>query len=147
METKLANTKQAGFTMLELMIVIVIIGVLMSIAIPAYTSSVQKSRRTDAKNALLDLATREEKFYSVNNKYTQTATDLYGGTVTFPMNVQTGGTAYYQVDVPTLTAAGTTTSAYFQATATPVAPQDTDACGTFNLDSLGAQGAATTNCW
>jgi len=48
-----------GFTLVELMVVIVIASILMAIAIPSYKNSIRKSRRTDAKTALLDLAGRE----------------------------------------------------------------------------------------
>ena len=159
-----ANTckpNHAGFTLLELMVVVVIIGILAAIAIPAYTSSVQKSRRTDAKNALLDLATKEEKWYSVNNAYSVTASDLYGSSSSYPLAVQTGSTPYYNLSVTSSSAsAAATTSgtaaAYFFATAVPIDPQTADtACYTFTIDSFGVTGnvdsnssALTgTNCW
>ena len=55
-----------GFTLVELMVVIVIASILMAIAVPSYKNSIRKSRRTDAKTALLDLAGREERFNSTN---------------------------------------------------------------------------------
>jgi type IV pilus assembly protein PilE len=53
------RTDSRGFTLVELMVVIVIASILMAIAIPSYKTSIRKSRRTDAKTALLDLAGRE----------------------------------------------------------------------------------------
>ncbi|HET9108841.1 MAG TPA: prepilin-type N-terminal cleavage/methylation domain-containing protein, partial [Steroidobacteraceae bacterium] len=44
-----------GFTLIELMIAVVVVAILMAIAVPSYESYVEKSRRTDAKTALLDL--------------------------------------------------------------------------------------------
>ncbi|TDK68733.1 type IV pilin protein [Sapientia aquatica] len=146
--------QQRGFTLIELMIVIVIIGVLAAIAIPAYNSSIQKSRRTDAKNGLLDLATREEKFYSQTNTYSSAMSDLYPGQTGSSLTVQTSGTAYYTLSVPTVTAASgaSATAAYFQATAVPISggAQANDACGTFTIDSNGVTsntGNTATNCW
>jgi type IV pilus assembly protein PilE len=126
---------QSGFTLIELMVVIIIIGIILKIAVPAYTSSVLASHRTDAKTALLDLATREEKFYSVQNKYSATASDLYGYTASttsgFP-DPQSGSTAYY-----TLTVTASPTSA-FQAKAALITAGD--ACGTFTIDNTGLTG-------
>lgn len=65
--------KQHGFTLVELVIVISLIGILAMIAIPAYTDSVTKARRTDGQAALMDLMVRQERFYTERNTY---ATDL-----------------------------------------------------------------------
>lgn len=143
---------QLGFTLIELMIAILIIGILAKLAVSAYTSSIQQAHRTDAKTALLDLATRQEKFYSVNNQYTNSATSLYGGSASFPMNVQSGGTAYYAIQTPTVTAATGSTAATFTAQATRIAgtTQATDACGDFTITNTGVVGNVNntaTNCW
>ena len=87
--------QQGGFTLIELLVVIAIIGILLAIATPAYTSYVQQAHRTDAKNALLDLAAREEKYFSINNTYTADPTQLYGSGTTFPLGVNSNGTTYY----------------------------------------------------
>jgi len=135
----------AGFTLIELMITVAVVAILAAIAYPSYLSQIQKSRRTDAKTALLDLATREERYFSINNAYASTAAALnYGGT--FPINVLTGGTAFYQLSV---TASTTTT---LSATATPVGVQLSDTqCGTYSIDQLGTQGSTGTlgaaACW
>jgi len=147
------KVKQRGFTLLELMIVIVIIGILLKVAIPAYTSSVQKSNRTDAKTALLDLATREEKYYSIANTYTASASLLYTAASTFPLTTQSGNTAYYTLTAPTVTAATSTAPASFTAQAVPISgtTQATDPCGTFTITNTGVTGntggTQTTNCW
>src|ERR1700733_13568803 len=97
---------EAGFTLVELMVVIVIATVLLSIAIPGYQTQIRKSRRTEARTAVLDLASREERFLSTANNYSQTTTDLgYSGT--FPVTV---GAGYYTLNVtspdPAFVAAG-----------------------------------------
>ena len=61
----------AGFTLTELMIVVVIVAVLAAIAVPAYQGYTREARRADAHNALLMLANQQEKSYVANNAYTQ----------------------------------------------------------------------------
>jgi type IV pilus assembly protein PilE len=143
----------AGFTLIELMITLVVAAILVTIAVPAYTSQVRKSRRTEARTALLDLASREERFNSTNSAYTSSLASLgYSGTA-WPVNV---GSGYYQVSVKVCAAVtcGTDagTGAAFLLTATPAGPQAADTtCGSFTLDSTGTQtvtGTATAStCW
>ncbi len=70
-----------GFSLIELMIVLAIIGVLSAIAYPSYDSYMKKSRRSDAKIALQAMADKQERFYLQNNTYT-TNTANVGGTGT-----------------------------------------------------------------
>ena len=63
----------AGFTLTELMITVAIVGILASIAYPSYQDSVRKSRRGDAKAALMENAGFMERYYSTNFRYTATA--------------------------------------------------------------------------
>lgn len=62
--------KHNGFTLMELMIVVAIIGIMSAIAYPSYTSYVRKSARADAKVGLVKLADKQERFYLQNNTYT-----------------------------------------------------------------------------
>jgi len=146
--------RAAGFTLVELMVTVMIVAVLATIAVPSYLSSVRKSRRTEARQALLDLAGREERYLATNTTYSQTATDL--GYSTFPSTTQSG---YYtiKIDSATFTAPSATAAAYFKAIASPVAGkgQDRDsACASFSVDSQGVQKSAdgsgtdtTATCW
>lgn len=61
--------KIKGFTLVELLITLAILGVLAAIAYPAYNQHVIKARRSDAQIALLDLAARMERYYAENNSY------------------------------------------------------------------------------
>ncbi len=146
----------AGFTLIEMMVTVIIVAILATIAIPSYQKQVLKSRRTDAKTALLDLAAREERYYSTHNSYTSAAANLgYQGA--FPVTV---GSGYYNLSINVCGAATPPCAAdagaggSFSATATALTTQVKDTqCANFGLDSLGVQtvtGPATatpTTCW
>ena len=148
-----ARVRARGFTLIELMITVAIAAVLMSIAFPLYLHQIRESRRTDARSALLDLASREERYYSMQNAYSSTATDL--GYTAWP---QTVGSGYYQLSQPAnISAATATTPATFTLTAVPIAgkgqDKDTD-CQSFVVTQTGQEtstnGAgvdSSATCW
>lgn len=74
--TFVTHSGSRGFTLVELVIVISLIGILAMIAIPAYTDSVTKARRTDGQAALMDLMARQERFFTERNTYTTDLSDL-----------------------------------------------------------------------
>jgi len=140
-----------GFTLMELMVVVTIVGILAAIAYPSYQNSVRKSRRADAKGVLMEAAQWMERFYTENNRYDQ---NKAGTAVALPDNLQTspkeGTTKYYDIafnpDPP-----GTNT---FTLRATPktTSGQDQDPCGALTLTNTGAKGVLGTgatieNCW
>jgi type IV pilus assembly protein PilE len=151
------RSRVAGFTLIELMIVVVIIAILASIAVPAYTSSVRKSRRTEAKTALADLAAREERYFATQNVYSASPAALQYGAGSWPVSIGT----YYSISNVTATAAATTTTTTtpgtytLQITPSAGSPQLSDtACRTFQMDQTGKQtsqdsgGAdSTATCW
>ncbi len=65
--------RAGGFTLIELMVTLVVASILLAIAVPSYQAQVRKSRRTEARNAVMDLAAREERYFSVNNDYSASA--------------------------------------------------------------------------
>jgi type IV pilus assembly protein PilE len=137
-----------GFTLIELMVTIMVAAILAAIAVPSYTSQIRKSRRTDARTAVLDAAAREERLFATTNKYSQTTTDL--GYTTLP---QTIGAGYYQVDVKCTPDAATCSG--FTVTAVPLGAQLKDtACATYQVDQTGKQTVTGTSaadptspCW
>lgn len=148
----------AGFTLIELMIAVAIIGILIKVAYPAYTQSVLRSHRAEAKTALLDLASREERYFSTANQFSAAAPALgyaSGATLTAasPLPVLTGSSVYYNLSVQVPDpAASAATAPSFLATATAVNTQVNDTkCGNFSLTQAGVQGATGTDgaskCW
>lgn len=152
-----------GFTLIELMITVVIIGILAAIAYPAYTKYTMQSRRSDAYTALSQLSNNLEKFYSQCNGYTSDITTANGVNCTTPapagtLGLGTGGNQspnqYYSLTVITSSAAGAPPAGYLiTATAQNQQASDTD-CRTLTLDSTGAKkaknsgGADTSSvCW
>jgi type IV pilus assembly protein PilE len=153
--------RHRGFTLVELIVAMVILSILAAIAIPSYSQYVLKSHRTEAKAALMDAASLEERYFSTSNLYTTDPTQLGYGVAATPVPV---GTGYYVISIinsslpvaPTVAVPGGT-PATFTITAVP-APgsmqvNDT-ACASFTITSAGQQTALnsggvdnTANCW
>ena len=94
-----ASREPRGFTLMELMITLAIAAILASIAIPAYNSYILKSHRTEAKSALLDMASMEERYFSTTSSYSTTPSD-FGYSGNWPIVV---GSGYYQIHEANLT--------------------------------------------
>ncbi len=136
--------RKRGFTLIEIMIVVAIIGILSAIAFPAYQQYVRKSRRVDAKNAVLDMAAREERYFATNNKYSIKGTD-FGFSTDTAIAVTTGSKSYYALTITQ------TATSDFTVTAAPTGTQTADTCNSYIINSLGVQsnsgGASTADCW
>jgi|HubBroStandDraft_2_1064218.scaffolds.fasta_scaffold472823_2 type IV pilus assembly protein PilE len=133
-----------GFTLIELMVTVAIVGILATIAVASYQYEIQKSRRTDARSALMDLAGREEKLFSVTNAYSPNASDLG-----YPAFTTAVGSGYYTVAVTVDNAA---TPPSYLIIATAIGSQASDsACKTLTVDQTGVQGSTgsgtAATCW
>jgi type IV pilus assembly protein PilE len=136
----------AGFTLLEVLIVVAIIGFLMLITLPSYQESMRKGRRADAKALLMTAANREESHMLDRNTYTDDMTELG-----FAKDPMTSAEGHYTVAAAAC--AGSTIDKCYVLTATPVAggAQAKDArCTELTIDSTGkkdAKGTAKDECW
>ena len=126
--------KNFGFSLIELMITVAVIGILAAIAYPAYLDQVRKSRRADAQAALMNIAARQQQMLLDTRSYAATPSAL---NVTVPSSVQ-------QAYAVTITV-GTATVPSFTAIATPSGGQASDRCSVLTLDQTGAKTPA--NCW
>jgi type IV pilus assembly protein PilE len=131
-----------GFTLIELMIVVVIVGILVAVAYPSYQNQVRQTRRADGKAALLETAQRLERCFTRFNSYANggcgIAAELGGGGVT-------SAEGWY------LITDGNPGAATFSLVATPQDAQATDTrCGNLTLTHTGqrtASGTVPDTCW
>lgn len=146
--TPCSNT-QRGFTLIELMITVAIIGILASIAYPSYTKYVREARRAEAQSEMLRIQLGLEKWRANRASYRSDATPSVPGSATTNTPANAGFSninTYY-----TYTITGTTGSAYtINATAVAGKSQVNDvaggtSCTPLTLDQGGAKGPA--GCW
>lgn len=122
-----------GFTLIELMITVVIIGILAAIAWPSYQGFVEQGRRSDGQGALMDTAQALERCYTTYGAY-----DDNDCGVTFPQDSSEG---HYEITATTLT------DTTFTLEASPQGVQASDDCGDLTLEHTGAKGSDGTDCW
>ena len=70
------NSRERGFTLIELMIVVIIVAILTAVALPSYLAQIQKSRRAEAKSVLTQISTMQQQFRTEQNRFTADLTDL-----------------------------------------------------------------------
>ena len=143
--------KLKGFTLIELMVAVVIIGIVVAVALPSYQNHVRQSNRAVAKAILLENAQFMERFYTVNNQYDATVgADGIANTggddvdVALPLT-QSPKTGAVQYNISLQAVADAT----FTLRAVPVGSMAGDICGTFTLTNTGVQGAGgdVASCW
>lgn len=122
--------RQSGFTLIELMVVVVVIGILASIAYPSYLEYVAESKRAEGKAALALAAQRMERCFTANNTYAGCA-----------INVTVDSGSY------TVSLQGAATASTYVLQAVPAGGFSGDACGTLTVNQAGQTGAAQADCW
>ncbi|GGK01767.1 type 4 fimbrial biogenesis protein PilE [Pseudomonas matsuisoli] len=133
-----------GFTLIEVMIVVVIIGILASIAYPSYQSYVQRGNRTEGMALLSDAAARQERYFAQTRTYVTDSSKLES------LGLQKRDGAFMsQTQKYQLTVSGTDG---YTLTATPKGAQANDTkCGNLTLNAAGTRGASgsagAAECW
>jgi len=133
------NKPQQGFTLLELMIAVVIIGILAAIAYPAYEDALRKGRRADGHVTLIHYTGKQEQHFLENKSYASTITNIGGSADPAP-----SADGYYNTSVKAATAACPIATCFILE-AVPQNAQANDSCGTLSINSIGEK--AADNCW
>jgi type IV pilus assembly protein PilE len=123
-----------GFTLIEVMVVVVVVALLAAIGYPSYRDHLRKSARVAAQQELLELSAMQEKIYLNSNAFTSKLTNAYDGTTTGGLG-KTGGKS----TDGRYTLALTATAQTYTLSATPVAGSLQDGDGVFQLASTGTR--------
>ncbi len=135
----ITRNRMQGITLMELLIVMVIVGILAAIAYPSYQQYSARAKRTEAKAALLQIATNQERHYLQNNTYTADMTNL-GFDVASDFETETGS---YIVTVNAADANNFTATATYQ-----LGGEESNYCQTFTIDGRGTkESTPKTDCW
>ncbi|TXS91419.1 type IV pilin protein [Parahaliea maris] len=141
---------ESGFTLIEMMIVVVIVSILMLVALPAYQDSVIRAKRSAARTALSEIMSRQEQFFINNKSYATTLAEL-GLPASYFVN-ENAETATSTADRVYQIALVLDSGVFDAATATPQNTQTKDTrCATYTLNVTGAKsnsgGGSVTECW
>lgn len=142
MRTSDGKKHSIGFTLIEMMITVLIVGILSAVAIPQYTKYMQKARRADAQALLSEISVKQQQFLMTQRRYAKTAdfTDLG---ISVPSSVSDYYTGYDTITVNGLS---------YTVSATPAGAQGSDECGVLTINSDGEKTAkvgnvAVSKCW
>ncbi len=139
------SRKTSGFTLIEVMIVVAIVGILAAVAYPSYQEHVRKTKRADAQAALMELSQFMERFYTANGRYL----DADGDAPDLPFDAapKDGGSKSYDLAF----AEDSPTANSYSLEAVPTGSMADDKCGTLTLSNTGAKGqdagATLADCW
>jgi type IV pilus assembly protein PilE len=126
-----------GFTLLELMISVAVVGIIASVAYPSYIDNIARANRSEGQRELLRLASLQEQYFIDHREYTSDMTKL--GAATDPYITDSG---FYSIDA---TVVGVTYT--LKATAKGTQTTNDSSCLTLSVTDTGKKTATSTNCW
>jgi type IV pilus assembly protein PilE len=146
-----AHLRQAGVTLIELMVVVAIVAAIFAFAFPSYERYIVRAKRAVGQNMLMQVADRQQQFFMDNKRFAADLTNLGFTANPFIVDDDGASTVAGDVDAVYSLALSNVTATTWTATATPLNGQlsrDTS-CGNLTINQAGAKGksGAGDNCW
>jgi len=148
----MSNARARGFTIIELMVVVVVLGILLMVSLPSYREQLRKTRRSLARAELMQVMARQEQFFLDHRRYAAVLTDLGYPASPYAMDADGNDLSATAPDRIYLVQISTLPGGFYTLSATPQLDQSGDTlCGTLSLNSLGLkQGTGSgslADCW
>lgn len=138
---------KSGFTLIEMMIAVAIVGIIAAIALPSYQASIRKSNRAEAKTELMDVAQLLQRCYTLYARFNHASCGVYGTVSTAPGYITRGG-QYYKITIDVPVSGDPPETTYLLTAEAIKAPQTQDTKGNCNKLTLSHTGAKTPiDCW
>ncbi len=137
------KSKRNGFTLIEMMITVAIVGILAAIVFPSYMTSIRKSNRAEAKTEMVDIVQRLTACKTIYGVYNSASCPVYAQLTTAPSYIPTRGRGYYRVAISNNTATTFTLTA--TANLAPQTGDTTNSCNVLTLTHLSVAGPVA--CW